>query len=43
MRIKVDLKIKLNQILRDEIENKIFNTKYIAIKCLSAKFNIISK
>jgi len=43
MRIKVDIKIKLNQILRDEIEKKIFKTKYIAIKCLRTKFDIISK
>jgi len=42
MRTKVDLKIKLNQILRDEIEKK-FKTKYIAIKSLSIKFDIISK
>jgi hypothetical protein len=33
--IKVDIKIKLNQILRDEIEKKKrFKTKYIAIKSL---------
>jgi hypothetical protein len=42
IRIKVDIKIKLNQILRDEIEKKI-KTKYIAIKSLRTKFDIISK
>jgi len=34
IRTKVDIKIKLNQILRDEIEKK---TKYIAIKSLRIK------
>ena len=43
MRIKVDIKIKLNQILRDEIEKKRFKTKYITIKSLRIKFDIISK
>ena len=42
LRIKVDIKIKLNQILRDETEKKI-KTKYIAIKSLRIKFYIISK
>jgi len=42
LKIKVDIKIKLNQILRDEIEKK-FKTKYITIKSLLTKFNIISK
>ena len=42
MRIKVDIKIKLNQILRDEIEKKI-KTKYITIKNLMVKFDMISK
>jgi len=42
MRTKVDLKIKLNQILRYEIKKK-FKIKYIAIKNLSIKFDIISK
>jgi len=42
MRIKVDIKIKLNQILRDKIEKK-FKIKYIAIKSLRTKFNIINK
>jgi hypothetical protein len=42
MRNKVDIKIKLNQILRDEIVKKI-KTKYIVIKSLRIKFNIISK
>jgi hypothetical protein len=31
MRTKVDIKIKLNQILRDKIEKKRFKTEYIAI------------
>jgi hypothetical protein len=30
IRIKVDIKIKLNKILRDEIEKKRFKNKYIA-------------
>jgi len=42
IRTKIDIKIKLNQILRDEIK-KIFKIKYIAIKSLKAKFNRISK
>jgi hypothetical protein len=42
IRTKVDIKIKLNQILRDEIEKKI-KTKYIAIKNLMVKFDMISK
>jgi hypothetical protein len=42
--IKVDIKIKLNQILRDEIEEKKrFKTKYIAIKRLNIKVDIINK
>ena len=36
------IKIKLNQILRDEIEKKIKN-KYIAIKRLRIKIDIINK
>jgi len=32
-----------NQILRDEIEKKIFKTKYIAIKSLRIKFNVTRK
>jgi len=40
IRTKVDIKIKLNQILRDKIKKK---TKYIAIKSLRIKFDIISK
>jgi hypothetical protein len=32
MRIKVNIKIKLNQILRDEIKKKKIQTKYISIK-----------
>jgi hypothetical protein len=42
IRNKIDIKIKLNQILRDEIEKKI-KTKYIAIKNLRTKFDIIGK
>ena len=42
MRTKVNIKIKLNQILRDEIKKQI-QTKYISIKSLSIKFDIISK
>jgi hypothetical protein len=41
MRIKVYTKIKLNQILRDEIKKN--KTKYIAIKRLRIKFEIINK
>jgi len=43
IRTKVDIKIKSNEILRDEIEKKRFKTKYIAIKSLRTKFDIISK
>ena len=43
MRTKSDIKIKLNQILRDKIEKIIFKTKYIAIKILRIKFNRINK
>jgi len=43
MRIKVDIKIKLNQILRDGISKKRLQVKYIAIKSLRIKFDIISK
>jgi len=42
MRINVNIKIKLNQILRDEIEKKI-QAKYISIKNLRIKFDIINK
>jgi hypothetical protein len=42
MRTKVNIKIKLNQILRDEIKKQI-QTKYISIKSLSTKFDVISK
>ena len=42
MRTKINIKIKLNQILSDEIKKKI-KTKYIAIKNLKIKFDIISK
>jgi hypothetical protein len=41
IRIKVNIKIKLNQILRDEIKK--IQTKYISIKSLRTKFDIISK
>jgi hypothetical protein len=41
--IKVDIKIKLNQILSDELKKKRFKTKYIAIKSSMIKFDIISK
>jgi len=44
MRTNINIKIKLNQILRDEIkEKKRFITKYITIKSLRIKFDIISK
>ena len=39
IRIKVDIKIKLNQILMDKIEKKRFKTKYMAIKSL--RLNLI--
>ena len=42
IRTKFNIKIKLNQILRDEIEKKI-QTKYKAIKSLRTKFDIIRK
>jgi len=42
VRTKVDIKIKLNQISKDKIEKK-FKTKYIIIKNLKTKFDIISK
>jgi hypothetical protein len=42
MRPKVDIKFKLNQIIRDEIEKKI-KTKYIENKRLRTKFNTINK
>jgi len=41
-RTKVDIKIKLYQILRDEIKKR-FKTKYTTIKNLRTKFNIINK
>jgi hypothetical protein len=44
MRIKVDIKVKLNEILRDDIEEKKrFKTKYTAIKRFRIKFDIINK
>jgi hypothetical protein len=42
MKIKLNIKIKLNQILKDEIKKK-FKIKYIEIKRLRAKFDIINK
>jgi len=43
IRIKSDIKIKLNQILRDEIEiKKRFKTKYIVFKIFRIKFDIIN-
>ena len=42
MKTKVNIKIKLNSILRDKIEKKI-QTKYILIKSLRIKFDIINK
>jgi hypothetical protein len=39
IRTKVDIKIKLNQILMDKIEKKRFKTKYMAIKSL--RLNLI--
>jgi hypothetical protein len=42
IRTKINIKIKLNQILRDEIKKK-NQTKYISIKSLRTKFDIISK
>ena len=42
MRTKIDIKIKLNQILKNKTEKKRFKTKYIAIKSLRIKFDIIS-
>jgi hypothetical protein len=43
MRIKIDIKIKLNKIIRDEIKKKRFKTRYISIRSLRTKFNIINK
>jgi hypothetical protein len=43
IRTKVDIKIKLDQILRNEIEKKRFKIKYITIKSLKTKFDIINK
>jgi len=42
MRIKVDIKIKLNQILRDKIKKRL-KSKYISIKRLNINFDIINK
>jgi hypothetical protein len=44
MKIKVDIKIKSNQVLKVKIvKKKRFGTKYIAIKRLIVKFDIINK
>ena len=44
IRIRVNIKIKLNYILRDEFFFlKKIQTKYISIKSLRTKFNIINK
>jgi len=43
IRTNVNIKIKSNQILRGEIEEKRFKTEYIAIKSIRTKFVIISK
>jgi hypothetical protein len=40
IKIKIDIKIKLNQILKNKIEKK---TKYISIKKSMIKFDIINK
>jgi len=42
IRIEVGIKIKLYQILRNEIKKKRFKTKYITIKSLRTKFDIFS-
>ena len=42
IRIRVYIKIKSNQILRGKIKKKI-KTKYIAIKYLRTKYDIINK
>jgi hypothetical protein len=42
MMTKINIKIKLNKILRDKIL-KIIKTKYIAIKSFRTKFDIINK
>jgi hypothetical protein len=43
IKTKVNIKIKLNQILRNKIIKKKIQTKYISIKSLRTKFDIISK
>jgi hypothetical protein len=43
IRTKVNIKIKLNQILRGEIEEKNIQNKIYSIKNLMIKFVIISK
>ena len=43
MRTKVNITIKLNQILKGKIKKTKIQTKYISIKNLRIKFNIISK
>jgi hypothetical protein len=42
IRTKVNIRIKLNQILRDKIEKKYSNKTY-TIKSLRTEFDIISK
>jgi hypothetical protein len=42
IRTKINIKIKLNQNLRDEIKKK-NQTKYISIKSLMIKFDIINQ
>ena len=43
IKIKVDIKIKLYQILRDKIEKKRLKIKYIETKKLWIKFDITNK
>ena len=42
---RVNIKIKLNQVIRNEIEKNIkkFKTKYITVKRLRIKFDMINK
>jgi hypothetical protein len=43
IKIKTNIKIKLNQVLWNKIEKKKNQTKYIVIKKLKIKFSIINK
>ena len=43
IRTKINIKIKLNQILRDEIKKKRFKQNIYQLKVLRTKFDIISK